>query len=418
MSDSSRISDSNPDLITRRDVCMRGGLGVVALGLGRGFPSSAAVGSGDTPGALILLTMVGGASPWETFDPKPDAPDRLRGPFGSIASAVPGVRLSEHLPEVARRMRMLTIIRSIHHDADPTHEAGLRLLATGRADQGHPALGSRVAQALGSRGGMPPFVVLPRPVGRIEGLSRATRSDAGSASPFDPFIVGESASSVGFDPVGVFNRARRWVADSSARGLKVDTMSPIPFERGCDRDQTRRGVRGAYGASEFGLDCRLAARMVQAGSRVVVVNMARTVFGQPSWDGHGRKPFGSFDDLETNLLPAFDQGFSGLVDDLQARRLLDSTLVVAVGEFGRTPWINESGGRDHWPGAWSALLAGGGTLGGQVIGATDLGGRPSERPVPVADLVATMAFASGIDLALDWVRLGESRPSPVSEIFG
>jgi len=418
MIDSSRISASNPDLIKRRDVCKGGAFGAITLGLGRGLPSGGAPRSGDAPGAVILLTMVGGASPWETFDPKPDAPDRLRGPFGSIASAVPGVRVSEHLPEVARRMSRLTIIRSIHHDADPTHEAGLRLLATGRADQGYPALGSRVAQALGSRGGMPPFVVLPRPVGRIEELSKATRSNAGSASPFDPFVVGESAISPRFDPVMVFDRARRWVADTSARGLTVDKSSPIPFERGWNWDQGPRGLRDAYGTSEFGRNCWLAARMVQAGSRVVVVNMAQSVFGQPSWDGHGRKPFSTFDDLKGTLLPAFDRGFSGLVDDLLARRLLQSTLVVAVGEFGRTPWINESGGRDHWSGAWSALLAGGGTLGGRVIGATDFGGRPTERPVPVVDLVATMALACGIDPVLGWGQAGESIPGPVFEIFG
>ena len=419
MSETDRNFDAESRLgrasLSRRAILQGGSLGALSLGWGRGVLRSSE--PEREPGAVILLAMVGGASPWETLDPKPDAPSHIRGPFGSIASSVPGVRVSEYLPGVARRMNRLSLIRSIHHEAYPTHDEGLRIITTGRSAPRSPALGARVAHQLGATGGMPPFVVLPDRVGRVGGLS--CPDDAlGSLGPaFEPFVAGRAACTLGSDPNRLLDRAREWVDRAATRGLT--TASRTWDRRGdADRRADRRLLRDPAGSCEFAHHCDLARRFVEAGSRFVVVNMATTVFGQPSWDTHGRAPFSTFDDLARNLLPAFDQGFSGLVDDLQTRGQLDSTLVVAVGEFGRTPWINESGGRDHWPGVWSALVAGGGTLGGQVIGASTQDGFPREHPVRIADLMATIEQVLGLPTDLD-SRTGDPvSPRPVLSLFG
>lgn len=380
------MNTGDPGRATRREVL--GGLGVGALGLGGGaVGASGRGGPAVGPRAAILLAMVGGPSPRETFDPLPDAPGEYRGPFGSIATAVPGVRVVEHLPEVARRMGRLALIRSVSHDAPPNHEAGLRLLLTGRADRGAVPLGSLVARDLGARGGVPPFVVLPGPVGHAGGPERFDRSLGTLGAPFEPFIGGRD------DPARVLDRARTWADRAATLGLAGAGDSPA----GRDLRADRRAGDARFGDSDFGRDCRLAARLVAAGARLVVVNMAGGVFGRPSWDAHGRGPFGTFDDYSRHLLPAFDRGFAGLLDDLGGRGLLDSTLVVAAGEFGRTPRINESGGRDHWPAVGCALAAGGGAPAGCVIGASTRDGRPGDRPVPLADLAATVAVAAGLD---------------------
>ena len=149
----------------------------------------------------------------------------------------------------------------------------------------------------------------------------------------------------------------------------------------------------------------------------MVVPTSAGVFGGASWDAHGRSPFGHWDDYARTLLPAFDRGFAGLVDDLDGRGLLDSTLVAAVGEFGRTPRINESGGRDHWPAVMSALLAGGGAPGGLVLGASTDDGQPADRPVPLVDLVATLAAATGLD-PLAWAAEVGVAARPIGEVMG
>ncbi len=380
---------------SRRDFLRIGGLGTLGLGLAGRVYGSSATRSG---GAVILLMMVGGPSQLETFDPKPDAPDEIRGPFRAIETAIPGVRLGEHLPGIARRMGRLTLIRSLFHDASPIHETGLQLIGTGRLcrpGEDHPHLGALAARALGSSGGLPPFVILPGPIGNT-GVSIPNGQSAGSLSPsFAPFLLGDDPASPDYDPRRTLDRARRFLDHASelTSADEPDRSTYRAFDLGAERPTTRE----TYGRSTFGQSCLLARRLVEAGVRVVVVNMARTVFDTPSWDVHGSGPFSTFDDYARNLLPTFDRGYSALIDDLDASGLLDSTLVVASGEFGRSPRINASGGRDHWPGAWSALLAGGGQAGGRIIGATDRqAARPIDRPVAAADLFAIMADALGL----------------------
>ncbi len=149
----------------------------------------------------------------------------------------------------------------------------------------------------------------------------------------------------------------------------------------------------------------LARRLVESGVRVVTVNMFDTVFNRVTWDCHGAAPFSTLDDYARELLPAFDCAFTALIDDLERRGRLETTLVIAAGEFGRTPRINASGGRDHWPGVWSVVLAGGGICGGQVVGASDaLAGAPVDRAVTPADLLATIYHSLGIDASQSLTR--------------
>jgi hypothetical protein len=369
---------------SRRGFLQASGAGGLGLMLGGTFPS-AAQGSGRDP-AVILLLLVGGPSQLETFDPKPDAPAEIRGPFRSIATKVPHVRISEHLPMLARRMDRVALIRSLHHDAAPIHETGFQLLQAGRLfplGEEYPHFGSIASRERGPGRGAPPFVILPGPI-----------ESTGVAVP-----RGQSAGPLG-----------------EAHAPHVPAGEWAEHEVAAEP----RSMRDAYGDTEFGRNCLLARRFIEAGSRVVTVNMARTVFNAPSWDAHGAPPFSTFDDYARTLLPTFDRAISALLDDLEQRGLLDSTLVVATGEFGRTPRLNGRGGRDHWPGVWSALAAGCGVPGGQVIGASDRhAAEPADRPVRLVELFATMSRmvlpAGPIITTLTEPGLGCAAPIP--ELF-
>jgi hypothetical protein len=353
--------------LSRRGFLEAGGLGAIGLAVG-GLDAAASMTRNDR--SLILLMLVGGPSQLETFDPKPDAPREIRGPFGSIATRVPGVRVNEFLPEVARRMDRLTLVRSLHHDASPIHETGCQLIQTGalcRLGEEHPHVGSVVARARGARNGMPPFVVLPTPIGKT-GVGLSHGQTAGLLGPeFEPY--------------------------------HVDVADPSPKTRDAlDIDDEPRSVREAFGRTSFGASCLRARRLIEAGVRVVTVNMFESVFNRVTWDAHGARPFSSLEDYERELLPTFDRAFSALLDDLEGKGLFDSTLVVATGEFGRTPKLNHAGGRDHWPGVWSAVLAGAGTRGGQVIGASDAhAAEPIDRPVTPPELLATIYRGLGVE---------------------
>jgi uncharacterized protein (DUF1501 family) len=184
-------------------------------------------------------------------------------------------------------------------------------------------------------------------------------------------------------------------------------------------------VRARYGWNTFGQSCLLVRRLVERGVRLVTVNMFDTVFGQTTWDCHanGGDLSSTLDDYKTTLCPMFDMAYAALLDDLESMGLLDSTLVVSMGEFGRTPVLNHRGGRDHWPGVWSMLMAGGGVRGGQVIGASDRhAAEPVDRPIHASEIPATIYHALGLDLstrlpAADGRLLLIVHASPVAELF-
>ncbi len=351
MSPTGNVALNLPGDRSRREFLKAGSIGAVGLCLGR-IPGATSL-TGER--AVILLTMAGGPSQLETFDPKPDAPAEIRGPFGSIATALPGVRVNEFMPKIARRMNRLTLIRSLHHHEAPVHETGLQLLQTGRVcglDREHPHFGSVASNVLGSSSGAPAFVMLPGPLKKT-GINISQGQTAG--------------------PLG--------------RAYEPTILESSSHHRNLCREPG--AVREAYGPSEFGENCLIARRLVEAGSRVVVVNMCRGVFDETSWDCHGHGPFSTLDDYRRVLSPTFDAAFSALIDDLDRVGRLETTLVIATGEFGRSPRLNSRGGRDHWPGVWSGLLAGAGTAGGQVIGSSDAqGAEPSDNPIALPELVA------------------------------
>jgi Protein of unknown function (DUF1501) len=420
---------------TRRDFLKAGGLGLGSLGLGS--PAGDRLASADpTPDrSVILLLLVGGPSQLETWDPKPDAPAEIRGPFGSIATRCPGVRISEHLPRLAVRMDRLSIIRSVYHETAPIHETGLQLVQTGRlcrlsAEQPH--FGSVAAALSGAWGGLPPFVVVPGPIAST-GIDISHGQSAGElGSAYEPFYLAADPAAPDYDHRSAFDRGRRFHDEARRHrpAIGPSTLTACqPASTGFARnpfDLTREpeSVRDRYGRTTLGQSCLLARRLVEAGVRVVVVNMFDTVFNRVTWDCHGSSPFSSLSDYANVLLPVFDRAFSALVDDLEQRGRLETTLVVAAGEFGRTPRLNAAGGRDHWPGVWSVALAGGGVHGGCVVGASDRqAASPRERPIRPADLVATIYRSLRIDgessrLSPDGMSFAlEAIGTPIAELF-
>ena len=382
--------------ISRRNFLQAGGLAA-----GYSLSNLAAARERHQDINCILLFLVGGPSQIDTWDPKPHAPDSIRGPFRPIHTNVPGIQICEHFPCMARMAHRYAIIRSVHHEAAPIHETGQQLMQTGhlfRAEQEYPHFGVVVSRLRGQRrNGAPPFVILPGPIGNT-GVSISHGQGAGYlGEEYEPGII--SGDSVD-EPDSLRQRYGRNL-----------------FGRSC--------LRARYGRNTFGQSCLLARRLVESGVRLVTVNMFDTVFNEVTWDCHadGGALASNLDDYRDTLCPMFDLAYSALLDDLRQRGLLDTTLVLALGEFGRTPRLNPRGGRDHWPGVWSVLFAGGGVRGGQVIGASDRhGAEPKDRPVTPAEVAATVYHALGVDLA---TRLPgpDGRPvpladaGPISELF-
>lgn len=323
--------------------------------------------------------MTGGPSQLDTFDPKPDAPADCRGPMRTIASTVPGLCLTEGLPRLAQRAARFSLLRSLSHDAAPIHETGLQLLQTGRLSSGGarpPHFGSLVSRHHGPRGEFPPFVVLPKLLSET-GVNVWKGQGAG--------ILGEAHEPCAMD----FHSN----ASASEGGLPPpERVLPALPDEG-------EVVRHRYGKTRFGSLCLQARQLVEAGVRCVTVNLFDRIHGESTWDCHGRGPWSpsTVYDYRDTLCPQFDRAVSALLDDLHDRGLLDETLVVATGEFGRTPQLNATGGRDHWPHVWSALMAGGGSFGGQVIGASDArGSYPADRPITPGELHAAILETLGV----------------------
>lgn len=357
--------------LSRRDFLRWGAAaaGVAGLPLGKLGAHSIR----PTAQRCLVVNLVGGPSQHETWDPKPDAPSEVRGPFGSIATAVPGVRFSELFPRIASQARKLAVIRSLHHDAAPIHETGMQLLQTGRLARTapeFPAWFAWTSHLTGQR-----HLLLPGPI----------------ESTGVPTSHGQSFAFLG---------------------------EPASLSRAALRDER-------YGKHRFGTLLSQARHALEHDVPFVTVNLATALSDQVSWDCHadGFCLNSTLEDYRSELAPAFDHAFATLLDDLAATDLLDSTLVVAQGEFGRTPHLNDRGGRDHWPAVWSVLLAGGGVQGGQVVGASDsFGGEPLDRPVHAGSMFATILHALGVDPAAIVPGI-EGRPTtscehrPVVELF-
>jgi uncharacterized protein (DUF1501 family) len=427
------------DGLTRRDFLRVGSLTAGAVGLSLAdLGQRQAAGASPTDLNCILLFLVGGPSQLDTWDLKPDAPAEVRGPFRPIRTNVPGIVIGEHFPLMARMADRYAIIRSVHHEEAPIHESGHQLMQTGylfRNGREYPHYGSVLSYLRGGRpGGLPPFMVLPGPINNT-GVSVSHGQTAGYlGAKHEPVFLGTEVAGVDpartalADAVDDVQRAVdaaeecRLTADASAQALGQVFAAKKAFDLAREPEE----LRARYGPTTFGQSCLLARRLVEQGVRLVTVNMFDCVFNALTWDCHadGGALGVRLDDYAESLCPMFDRAYTALLEDLKQRGLLASTLVVAMGEFGRTPRLNPRGGRDHWPGIWSILFAGGGVRGGQVIGASDAtASEPKDRPVSPAEVAASIYRGLGVDLNTRLpgpdskpVPLTEARP--VNELFG
>jgi uncharacterized protein (DUF1501 family) len=440
------------DGLTRRDFLRAGALaaGSVGLSLADVVRLQGASGAQSEDINCILLFLVGGPSQLETWDPKPQAPADIRGPFRAIRTNIPGVAVSEHLPLMAQMAHRYSIVRTVHHTEAPIHETGHQLMQTGRLFRGgleHPHYGAVLSHLRGRRvAGLPAFAVLPGPIGNT-GVSISHAQTAGYLGEENgPFFLCDdpegwsvpvmdaepsrlASCSTLLDAVGDAQRAVESTgaldqcdrACEEALGRVFSTNAKQAFAVAGERDD----LRERYGSNTFGQSCLLARRLVEHGVRLVTVNMFDTVFGTLSWDCHadGGALGVRLDDYKETLCPMFDRAYTTLLEDLHQRGLLDTTLVVAMGEFGRTPQLNPRGGRDHWPGCWSILFAGAGVRGGQIIGTSDAhAAEPKDRPVTPAEVAATIYRGLGINPSTRLPRPGKepmalTEAAPIEELF-
>jgi uncharacterized protein (DUF1501 family) len=419
------------DGMSRRDFLRVGSLTAGAVGLSLAdyyqLQQARAVNASNDVNC-ILLFLVGGPSQLDTFDLKPDASADIRGPFRPIKTNVPGVEICEHFPLMARMADRYTILRSVHHTEAPIHETGHQLMQTGhlfRGGQEHPHYGAVVSHLRGQKSkGLPPFAVVPGPIGNT-GVSVSHGQTAGYlGAKHEPFVVPadvlrtDRSLFLGVDEAHRdCDRAQEVQPGNAAQEHAVETVFASRAKQAFDLTSERDGLRDRYGRNTFGQSCLLARRLVEHGVRFVTVNMFDTVFNEITWDCHadgGSLPT-SLHDYKEMLCPMFDRAYSTLLDDLRMRGMLDNTLVVAMGEFGRTPQLNPRGGRDHWPGCWSVLFAGANVQSGRVVGASDrTGAEPMDRPVTPAEVAATVYKAMGIDPSA-FLPGPDSRPTPVAE---
>ena len=436
---------------SRRDWLRLGTMGAVGLRWGD-LSALGAFANGSKPDAraVIVLWLWGGPSHLDTFDMKPEAPLEYRGPFESIATNVPGMRVCELLPRLSRRADRFALVRGLHHESNDHGVAGTIALTGNIAGavgldgqtQGNalkPSTGAIVGRLhKGKAGALPPYLILGDPL--HQGLKRVVGEGGGTlGSAYDPFRidyepgVGLKLPSVTLpDEVTPARLDGRWNLLRQVGGSARPTRGPDPpaeMDRhyalahtliasrrslaALDVEGEPGGVREAYGPHRFGQCCLIARRLVEAGVPFVQVNWSTHVegpedAGDGGWDMHDRY----FEIMQDRHGWMLDRALSALLDDLHGRGMLESTLVLAVGEFGRTPKINDKAGRDHWNHCYSALLAGGGVQGGRIIGASDKRGEyPADRPVTPADLNATILARLGVgasDLTdLGLVPLGE-----------
>ena len=355
----------------------------------------------------ILLWMDGGPSHLDTFDPKPDAPADVRGRFDAIATSVPGIQFSERFPRLAGQMKQLAVIRGMS-TAEADHGRARIYMHTGfRPGQGgltYPVLGSLVSAELGDRDfSLPSFVATGTPLGKYDFLT-----DPGYRGPRHGALVhyDPTRSLDNLEPLTspeAFTRRERALAEmeqefAARSGARAAEEHRALFERSVRlmRTDAARAFdislepeksRQEYGEHSFGRGCLLARRLVEVGVPFVEVYLA-------NWDTHEQKSA----DAAAELMPAVDQGMSALLNDLDRSGLLENTLVIWMGEFGRTPRVNRNGGRDHYAKAWTSLLAGCKIRGGQTIGRTDaIGSSVEDRPVSAPEFMASVCQALGID---------------------
>jgi hypothetical protein len=433
-----------------------GAAGVLGLTLPAFLRARTAATWQGTADACILVFLNGGPSHLDMWDMKPDAPAEIRGEFKPVASTLPGVPLCEHLPRLARWMHRCTLIRSVHHSVNNAHAAAVYTALTGH-DRGDTNVaigtGANDQPAIGSVAGMthPPQT----PVAPYVSLPYITAEGAGGppqpgffggilGRQRDPLFVLRDPNAPGFampelalgpdvDPTrfdarkqllgglggGDLLRGERRAREMYAfQARAFELLTSAAAQKAFRIDREAPAVRDAYGRNIYGQSVLLARRLIEASTRVVSISWAPDA--NATWDTHGQ----NFVKLKGQLLPQLDAAVSSLLGDLEDRGRLGRTLVVVMGEFGRSPKVNAAAGRDHWNFCYGLLLAGGGVKQGYVHGSSDrIGGRPSSAPVGPADVVATIYHCLGIPADFE-VRDRLERPvqlvpwgSPIREVL-
>jgi hypothetical protein len=388
----------------------------------------------------ILLFLTGGPPQLDTWDLKPDAPAEVRGELRPIATCVPGIRICELFPRLARQADKYCIVRSVTHSCTVHTPAGYAML-TGASHSSvnatsakeirpspddHPHLGSLLTHVQSPRGGVPSFVALPEII-KDDAINEYPGQSGGFLGKrYDPFCIDANVENTTFRvpdltlPPGMSaerlasRRALLPLLDRQLRAMESRSAfanldahyqrayalisSPV-VQRAFQLDREPDRVRAGYGLHLFGQGCLLARRLLEAGVSLVTVYWHyEGPKDSPVWDTHAN----NFPHLRQRLMPPTDQAFASLLDDLAIRGLLDDTLVVCLGEFGRSPRINSNGGREHWPFVQSIVLAGAGIPGGSVYGASDrIGAQPADKPVTPPDLIATFLHLLGVQPDLE-----------------
>src|SRR5215469_11410779 len=445
------------DGVTRRDFLHAGAITMLGLTLPDffGLKALGAV-APEKDINCIQLMLVGGPSQLDTWDMKPEAPDSIRGPYKPIRTNVPGMEISEIFPRMAKHADKFALLRSVYHTGAAVHDTGCQMMQTGRLFQGgleSPNYGSVVRFERGARGDMPPNVLLPYMIGQLGGNLPHGDTAGFLGKGFDPFVLNADPSDPNFKVPDLLppdyisavrvDRRRNWrqMVDQSVQYFEETNqdsklmdatfsqaytlMTSAKAREAFELTQEPEDVRKRYGMNRFGQGCLLARRLVERGVRFVTINMFETVFNDITWDIHGSAPFSPISCYSELVGPMFDNAYSSLLEDLSNQGLLDSTLVLATGEFGRTPRINPAGGRDHWPQCWTVVLAGGGIKGGQTVGASDaIGAAPQDRPVMPAHLAATVYKCLGIPVDTELktpqgrvVRLVDHGFDPIDELL-
>lgn len=433
---------------SRREFLQIGALSAVGLSLPQYLAAkqAGALKPGNDERACIMIFNLGGPSHIDLWDMKPDAPREIRGPFKPIRTNTDAFEISELLPRHAEIADKFSLVRSCHHDGAAVHDAGWQMMQTGRRFTGGihtPHAGAVTAHLMGRKSDLPSFVVLPELMGRGGGNLPNGQAGGFLGKAQDPFALMADPSKANFrvpdllppDQIGAHRLERRRkmrdIVEAAVSGFEASEDARLLDEnfhaafRMMTSEQARTAfdlskeplsVRERYGMNRFGQCCLLARRLVENGVRFITINTFLTVFDEITWDIHGSKPFTSIAGMKENVCPMYDQAYSALIEDLDARGMLGDTLVANLSEFGRTPKVNPAGGRDHWPQCFTTYFAGGGVQGGRVIGASDpIGGFPDERPVGPGDIVATIFKSLGFDHTAHLPGPG-GRPFPLTDL--
>lgn len=397
--------------------------------------------------AAIVIYLQGGLSHYESFDPKPLAPSAYRGEFQPIATSVPGTHFSEHIPGLAARAHQLNVLRSVFVDS-PSHPVAIHMTLTGwdlpgadvagkNRNDTHPSIGSWVARLRGpNRPGLPAYVGVPHDAQLGTRVRYATAGPLGTAyEPVRSGLPPEHAAG-DYDPPHDLRLARNLSAQRLQQRLTLlaalehgpawaeelvsvdkyhrqayDMLAADAAGNAFDLDREPRALRERYGDHLWGQQIILARRLSESGVPFTLVNLTLTQHHGQDWDTH----VDNFGQLRNVLLPPMDRAVCALLDDLDQRGLLDTTLVAMFGEFGRTPRINAQGGRDHWANVCSVMLAGGGLKRGVVLGSsTKAGDLPLDRPIHFNDVLATIYHQLGVPTDAAFVDAA-NRPVPILE---